>query len=380
MATLFVLLALSLAASCSANAYFYCDCSPTNRGYKVNTLVELRKSVSEVDELVADMKSKKLPAAEIAETETEEAIKRWKSCRNNFSAEECVNADTALRLGSCYPNCRSFCKFDEPSWENVNGDKRLPSCKKSVSLNAISPDIIAGKAERSTEFRPPAMRPSPVPVSGASTAATASDTTKNTAATATDKATGNADTTNTASTQENALPIPPENERTVSDTANSPVDGTDVVIPPVAQAESPEPEPSALPPNRVNEGCVAVEHLSGYVLQHRAHLSRAVLCSKGFCATPNHAIIVRGEWTSMKRMCKSEWNCVQAVKLVNNLKLAANRRVVVNDEITITPYDIRFPLWATWVAQMAEDVVGLVGVSVAVGAAAAAGLLVSSQL
>lgn len=104
----------------------------------------------------------------------------------------------------------------------------------------------------------------------------------------------------------------------------------------------------------LNEGCVAVEHLAGYVLQHKEHLWRRVLCANDFCATPNHAIIVDGISTSMKRLCADEWQCVESVKLVNNLDIFANRRAVVSSRITVTPYDLRFPKLLVWVAQAAE--------------------------
>lgn len=106
-----------------------------------------------------------------------------------------------------------------------------------------------------------------------------------------------------------------------------------------------------------NEGCVAVHHLSGYVLQHRTNLIRPVLCSRGFCATPNHAILLRGVLTSMRNLCgSSEWKCVNALMPVNNLKVTVNRRARFSNDIIITPYDIRFPKFATWIVQILENV------------------------
>lgn len=127
-----------------------------------------------------------------------------------------------------------------------------------------------------------------------------------------------------------------------------------------------------VPITELNEGCVAIKHLEGYVLQHRRHLRRRVLCARGFCATPNHALIVRGQWTSMRRLCAGEWTCTESVTLVNNLKVMANTRAVVSDEITVTPYDLRFPVWTIWVVQMAEEVLRLVVLLGAFGAAMAA--------
>lgn len=123
---------------------------------------------------------------------------------------------------------------------------------------------------------------------------------------------------------------------------------------------------------RQGEGCVAVEHLDGYILQHGTHLLRPVLCSRGFCATPNHGIIVDGVYTSMKKLCSDgSWQCIRQSKLVNNLKVAANRRAVVSDSIVVTPYDVRFPKAAIWSVQMLEDVWNLISSSFAIGTAAA---------
>lgn len=129
-----------------------------------------------------------------------------------------------------------------------------------------------------------------------------------------------------------------------------------------------------------NEGCVAVEHLEGYELQHPRDLRREVLCARGFCATPNHAIIVGGEYTSMRRLCGGVWTgeCTKSVKLVNNLKIAANRRAVVGD-IVVTPYDIRFPIWLIWVVQILEDVWNVLALSVCTGTLASVAVLLLSR-
>lgn len=128
-----------------------------------------------------------------------------------------------------------------------------------------------------------------------------------------------------------------------------------------------------------NEGCVAAEHLQGYVLQHANHLLRPVLCYRGFCATPNHAIFVDDNYTSMSRKCAQDWKCKERVMLVNNLKVAANRRVKVFERIVITPYDIRFPKAAVWFVQMLEDVWSILAMSVCSGTFAGAFLLLYSK-
>ncbi len=109
------------------------------------------------------------------------------------------------------------------------------------------------------------------------------------------------------------------------------------------------------PPNWLTEGCVAVEHLLNHRLQHPWHLRRRVLCHNGFCATPNHVIIVHGHYTSMNRLCATQWQCTSRVKLVNNLWVYGSRRVRVSDEIIVTPYDYRYPKIAVWLAQLLHD-------------------------
>lgn len=104
-----------------------------------------------------------------------------------------------------------------------------------------------------------------------------------------------------------------------------------------------------------NEGCVAVEHLIGYQTLHPRDLNRYVLCMYGFCATPNHAIIVHETFTSMKLLCGSVWNCTSRMGLVNNIKVWQNTRVRVSDLITISPYDIRYSRCAIWIAQIVSE-------------------------
>ena len=121
--------------------------------------------------------------------------------------------------------------------------------------------------------------------------------------------------------------------------------------------EMPSPSPeffNSLSAQPINEGCVAVEHLEGYALQHSRHFKRRVLCAEGFCATPNHAIIVDDEITSMKQLCRGKWSCVETEKLVNNLNVFVNSHAKINDRITVTAYDIRFPRWCVVIAQAME--------------------------
>lgn len=81
----------------------------------------------------------------------------------------------------------------------------------------------------------------------------------------------------------------------------------------------------------------------------------------------------------MKRMCAGEWECTQSVKLVNNLKVAANRRARISSDVVETPYSIRFPKVAVWAVQMLEDVWNVLALSVCSGTVAGGGVLLLSK-
>lgn len=187
----------------------------------------------------------------------------------------------------------------------------------------------------------------------------------------------------------------PEAEAEAEAEAEREQEGIMVEIPPIVQTVEPTPAMSvpesinneqagtATHPDHAhrprNEGCVAIEHLRGYALQHPNHLRRHVLCYDNFCATPNHAIIVDDRYTSMKRLCANQWQCVESQKLVNNLKIAKNRRVQVSARIVVTPYDLRFPKAASWVAQIAEDVWYLIQNSTILGVTFAIAAFMASK-
>lgn len=111
----------------------------------------------------------------------------------------------------------------------------------------------------------------------------------------------------------------------------------------------------------LNEGCVAVEHLQGYIMQYFWNLRRTVLCYNDFCATPNHGIIFDGEYTSIQRLCSSgRWSpCIPKVKYVNNLRLLSNREVRFSDRLVITAYNFNFPKMLIWILQLAQDILVL---------------------
>jgi len=106
------------------------------------------------------------------------------------------------------------------------------------------------------------------------------------------------------------------------------------------------------------EGCVDIEHLKNEdVWAHSVNLLKPVLCihdGATFCATRNHAIVYKNEWTSLGKVCETE-NCSREVKYVNNLSvLSGNRYKRVTRNIIITPYDVRMPRFLTWLLQIVE--------------------------
>ncbi len=116
---------------------------------------------------------------------------------------------------------------------------------------------------------------------------------------------------------------------------------------------------------KMNEGCVAVEHLHGLAVQYSRPLKREVLCWQGFCATPNHGLFLRGTYTSLKRVCLEE-ECTREKRHVNNLRVFAHTRVKIDSEIEITPYDYRFPWLFTWIVQAISEVLWLLLMSIGI--------------
>lgn len=335
---IFLTALIALCGLTNARTYIKCDCSYSKRGFQKATLDLLIKDLREIVDKADEYKSKGLTKTQIEQDEDAMAAERFRSCVDNNSYEECVNADAAIRRGECYPNCRSFCAFYEPTWESINQDgARAPACDTDPKFRSTQPEIVAGKPETPSAIRPtPSPSRKPVAAPGA----------------------------------ENS-----ENKEKENSTENQESGNSEVITNGTLPEPSGQPDASSDPgssPGPVNEGCVAIEHLQGYTLQHVNHLQRSVLCAHGFCATPNHAIIVEGEWTSMKHLCANKWDCVKSVKMVNNLKAIANSRAVFNDLITITPYDLRFPRWGVWLVQFAEDIYELVGATALITSVSAA--------
>lgn len=376
----FLLLASSLAALAAARTFIDCSCSPSVRGYRNSAIQELKASRELVQKQEQEMKqqSKNDPSITdviILQQKQRKMLERWGHCTNNFSPEECANADAALRLGDCFPNCDSFCRYNPDTWSNTVNGKVRSSCDKGPGASEEQ-TLIEGRAENKPAAKPRTpVRPTPPP-----------------ARTAPPPPKRPAQPEQSANPPQQPGQQPQQPDQQPQQSGEQPQQAADqpgqretrpTVSPrvtPNASAPVTSPEPLlGEGPNR-NEGCVAVEHLEGYVLQHRSHLRRPVLCAHGFCATPNHAIIVAGRMTSMKVLCNKEWSCVRSVKMVNNLKLAANRRAKVNDLITVTPYDLRFPKVGVWALQMAEDALHITVASVAAAAVAVLALVFRAQV
>ena len=392
-ALLLVLIALALASvtisqtppatGLAGRQYIYCPCSPTTRGYRVDVLEAIQEHIEEVVALRKEEIAEKAPEDEINRELALKSQELWANCVNDYSMEECVNADTALRADrKCAPNCASFCEYDRGSWRNNANGAYGPQCdtvpKYKAKVEQINNRTTAEPGDVSNTPRNPSpgaekplsgkvpTRPQQAngrPAGGSSSIPAAKG----------EPTVNESEPVNAEEVAKPSKPIAPgtsENTKpsdTVSNanetSGTSPVNESDgglegvplETLTPITNENSP---PLA---TNLNEGCVAVEHLEGYTLQHSDHLERSVLCAKGFCATPNHALIVDGKWTSMSILCK-EWDCVSTVKLVNNLKVAVNRRAK-HGEFIITPYDMRFPRWCIWTVQIGADVLHLIGIA-----------------
>lgn len=313
-----------------------CLCSPTKRGFSVSDARNLRMVLGQVAQIHA-ITAPLLGSAIALQASHLYGIAIFNQCTRKRGYEACANADAALRA----PGFTTFCTYDTVTEENliVQGGKfrAAPPCDSMK-------EFASSKKQRSVNDTAPTPLPLVPGVSPVPSAAPRSD-----------------------DNEEVSVLIEMGNKQ-----------GSD---------GSPLPSPSAdaeevkvVFPTALNEGCVAVEHLRGFVLQHPRHLRRTVLCRRGFCATPNHAIVVDGVYTSMGRLCEDEWQCRREVRLVNNLKVAANKMARFDEQIVITPYDIRFPVFLVWVAQMGEDAVNIVRTSIISGFAVLSALYVLAAI
>ncbi len=296
-----------------------CPCSPSARGHPRLDHPKVKTFIALVREFVSmDRTSERAPVVQSKLKAASRAIEV------EFGREGYVNLEAALR-----PKLRMNCMYDIKSGRNLipRSDTELVSTKSCDQ----SPRWAAPRKALSTFVASPGPSPAPSPLPQSSAEPQAN-----------------------AAPQTNAEIVAQEFPVESPGVQETPVPGN------TSSVTTPAPSASASVPRNINEGCVAIEHLAGHAVQHRMHLRRVVLCSRGFCATPNHAIIVDGVWTSMKSLCGGGWQCTEDVRLVNNLKISEATRLAFDSRIVITPYDVRFPVILSWTVQIAEDVVEIV--------------------
>lgn len=337
-----------------------CACSPSGRGVLPEAITWIVKALTDGNKALKGGNGEDVVES-IAKSKVAATI-QYSACSKAVGTEACINAAAAARARFDTP----LCAHDSNTGRNV-----IPVNDGYATVGACS---------TSSEFTSPKLDVKPTSTPPVTT------TTKNVPAkpspskSAKPKAAASKSNKPSPSKSRMPKPAPSKNRIPRPSKAASPLTSA---LPPPSQSASPSmsvwpsktcsmsASPSMTPAKKKrHEGCVAIQHLHGYVLQHRYHLRRLVLCANGFCATPNHEIEFRGVRTSMRKLCVGQWNCVHVVKLVNNLKLASNRRARVNDDIVVTPYDHRFPRWTIWIVQMAEDAIELLcacaGIAIAV--------------
>lgn len=303
-----------------------CACSPSRRGFASS-----HNFTSALRDYVEVLHEEERPSTMPLLSELYFKVRRlFAQCAAERGLEACVNIDAALRA-----DCRftvTMCTFDRTSGINLNHVpdeqvfEQVPACDERAQFR--SPDARLGRLPNPPLFaNPPSSRHrgDHIAAGGGHFATYSCD---------------------------GAAPLPRSNTQKIFDWSPHSFEEEPLIAGAVYDATA-DPEPSTMPARdmKVSEGCVAVEHLQGLPLFHRHSLRRPVLCHAGFCATPHHAIVVRGETTSMGRLCKRRWKCTEETKLVNNINVFERTSAIVKGGIEITPYDVRFPPALTWVAQ-----------------------------
>ncbi len=161
------LVALATAAAAqgmSGSQYLTCECSPSKRGYRVTVFENLKNEVRNIAEEERNLKAQRpaLTRVEIDRRLTEMAVSDWESCVNNHSAEECVNADAAIRLGACYPNCASICYYNRGTWKTIANGKLNPTCD-TIKAFATQEQELIERTGNNPDVRPSAVNPKPGP-------------------------------------------------------------------------------------------------------------------------------------------------------------------------------------------------------------------------
>lgn len=290
------------------------------------------------------------------------------NCTAKHGFDTCMNAEASLRINE---NTTTLCVYDKITKSNLAEDdtgllrqvvKCTPDKVSNSSSLTINENVSSGNKANS-----PSVQSSPK-------SASVSQTAKPSTAPVTIPPTKS--TVNKPSTEPNPTKTPAPatdtSSATTSTTSTNPAETPPVSATPEGNTSADAntetanavDEPATSPSARVNEGCVAIEHLQGYALQHSSHLWRPVYCTRGICATKHHALIVDGVYTSMKQLCARE-DCVQTSKYVNNLNVFKNRHVQIAPGVIATPYDVRFPQFAIWLVQGVQYSLTLVAITIA---------------
>lgn len=353
-----------------------CECSPTGARFE-----EAVKQLL-IDELVEIEKLQR-------ERQLGASYQALDKCYKRFSVEACTNAEASLRTSA---DAVTYCVYDLQTGSNLAEEQKSGRFDYQELVKCTStkktPEQAKAPVEKALETDRPVINdvpratstPSPSALSAEKPRATTTPPSKNNVAadvvvTTTSqplKPSSIAQTPAPAATKSPALnDAPVATTSAASNESSRAANETSSTDPPLAtttptaastpvdtDASSEVARSTARSPT--NEGCVAIEHLEGYALQYKKHVRRPVLCANAFCATPNHAIYVDTVYTSMKRLCATQWQCTRDVKLVNNLRIVENTRAIVSQRIIVTPYDYRVPIVLCWIAQFFFEIAHLI--------------------
>lgn len=297
-----------------------CSCSASERGYPVLQRRDLALFKELLEELGGLPQHSKRRLAV-----TDEIILLGDELTKDYGVEGVVNADRAIRMRSI--TSAAYCVYDAVSQRNLVRDVRTKDSFDYVSLKSCSAfeetrapshvvamlvnatNVVNGENETGAMDEEPQLSVSPVVTPNASSS---------------------------------TVPSKPPLIITSPSASASPIT--------MAQ--------------RLNAGCVAVEHIQGHQLQYTRHLLRRVTCWNEICATQHHSLIVNGKWTTMLSLCsQQQQECTEREMYVNNLAIAFTTRLQLTENVIVTPYDARYPIFLCWLAQMVHDSIWLISQS-----------------
>ncbi len=160
--TLLLTVLAAAALGQGARTYVDCACSATGRGFSRGAREELRGDLRTLTELRNELLLEQGQDPSVTDAVIEERLKtrareEWDGCVNNYSHEECVNADAFFRhRAGGYRT--SFCAYDRATWQS--GGK--PACDKTPSYTSTDPAIVSGNPEIPSS-KPVLQTPPPAP-------------------------------------------------------------------------------------------------------------------------------------------------------------------------------------------------------------------------